>query len=278
MAMLELNSAHGFGSTHLIVDAVDALIRMTTNPDDLTRCRILADFFTVHDQDETAHTGALYVYGGLVALVEGNPVTGDIHIYLGGARDRNDDEGSLKGAYVFGLPVSEVYKAYEIILHWLTQSVVLYQDLSEWMSPPPDWVLLAYNTRSERSKGPVDPEEDLAPSPHPELYQDAAEYGEQSASAIMDFRREEAYRQNVAIHDIEFAKNHPFDDRFPKDVYHRAAQAVLTVAQRAKWIGDELDNAEQVDKVFVVDRVRTVLKEVFRQDQEGIPKELNSNV
>lgn len=278
MAMLELNSAHGFGSTHLIVDAVDALIRMTTNPDDLTRCRILADFFTVHDQDETAHTGALYVYGGLVALVEGNPVTGDIHIYLGGARDRNDDEGSLKGAYVFGLPVSEVYKAYEIILHWLTQSVVLYQDLSEWMSPPPDWVLLAYSTRSERSKGPVDPEEDLAPSPHPELYMDAAEYGEQSARAIMEHRREEAWQRDHALHDIQFAQENPFDDRFPKDVYHRAAQAVMAVAKLGKWDNDSIQNAEQQDAVYLVDRLRSVIKEVFRQDQEGIPKELNSNV
>jgi hypothetical protein len=270
MAMLEINSAHGFGATHLIIDAIDALIRMTMNPDDSVKCRIVADFFTVNDRDETAHTGALYIYSDMVAVVEGNPVTGDIHIYLGGARIST-------GAYVFALPVSEVYKAYEIILHYLSESKILYQDLSRWMSPPPDWVILAYETRNERSQGPIDPEEDLAPSPHPELYQDALEYGEQSASAIMDARQDEAYRKDVALHDIEFSNNHPFDDRFPKDVYHRAAQVVLSVAQLTKWDRDDFEHAEQISKVWMVDRLRAVIKEVFRQDQEGAPKELNSN-
>lgn len=170
------------------------------------------------------------------------------------------------GIFTYIMPATALYQISEIAVQWLRDATLLYQNEGGWMPKPFDNM---EEIMMQIIASRVDVEQNLPPVPAVDLYLDAITYGELSASFVTSAREDAQREKENAQRILEMTDRHPFDDRFPRNVEHRAAQAVMTVLMLGKWYR-ELENPTEEDKITLIKSLASIIKEVYRQDKEGM--------
>ncbi len=248
-----------------LLDAIRALVeflyRQEQAPDSKTYP--IAETFVIGDSP-----GVFYDFNHRAALITIDKLRADtVTLYCGSTSEFTQEIKEVNtGIFHYVMPANSIYLIAEIASQWLREAKLFYQNEGSWVAKPiGDMEEIMTQVIAAR----VDAEQNLPPVPPVDLYMDAITYGEMSASFVTGAREDAQRDREAAQRVLEATDRYPFDDRFPRSVEHRAAQATAWLVKAEKWYRD-MEDMQVEDRVTLVKRLATVIREVYRQDKEGV--------